>query len=89
MPNRERREYAVILSVEQYACGIGFDFNGADCPPSEQVASKNAPASACEKSQLIHCPPFLVELIMGRIFSIAVCVVVLLFIVFFIKLEGG
>jgi hypothetical protein len=56
IPNRERREKAVILSGGKYACGVGFPFNSANGAPSEQVASKNSATSACEKSQLIHTP---------------------------------
>jgi len=54
IPNRERRENAVILSGEQYACWVGGPFDGADGAPSEQVASEYSATSACEKSQLIH-----------------------------------
>jgi hypothetical protein len=54
IPNRERRENAVILSGDKYASCVGFPFNGADCSPSEQVASEYAATSACEKCQLIH-----------------------------------
>ena len=54
IPNRERRENAVILSLDKNACGVGSPFNSADCAPSEQVASENSSTSAREKSQLIH-----------------------------------
>ena len=53
IPNRERRENLVILSGAQYACGVGFPFNSADCPPSEEVPAEYASTSAREKSQLI------------------------------------
>jgi len=46
IPYRERRKNSVILSGEQYACGIGLDFDGADCPPSEQVSAENSPTNA-------------------------------------------
>jgi hypothetical protein len=48
IPNRERREKAVILSGDKYACGVGVEFDGADGSPSEQVAAENAATSACE-----------------------------------------
>lgn len=48
IPDRERRENAVILSGEQYACGIGVPLDGADGAPAEKVASEYAATSACE-----------------------------------------
>jgi hypothetical protein len=57
IPNRERREKAVILSGDEYACGIGFPLDGANGSPSEQVSAKNSATSACEKSQLIQINP--------------------------------
>jgi hypothetical protein len=54
IPNRERREHAVILSGEQYACWVGFPLDSADGSPSEQVAAEYSATSACEKCQLIH-----------------------------------
>jgi hypothetical protein len=57
IPNRERREKAVILSGEQYTCGVGLPLDGADGSPSEQVATKNASTSAREKCQLMHGSP--------------------------------
>jgi hypothetical protein len=48
IPNRERRENAVILSGDKYACGIGVDLDGADCPPSEEIASEYSSTSARE-----------------------------------------
>jgi hypothetical protein len=53
IPNRKRREKAVILSGAQYACWVGFPFNGADCAPAKQFSPKYSSTSACEKSQLI------------------------------------
>ena len=49
IPNRERREKAVILSGEQYACGIGFELDGTDSSDSKQFAAKYASTSAREK----------------------------------------
>ena len=46
--------HSTILSGEQYACGVGLDFNGADCSPSEDLATEYSSTSAREKSQLIH-----------------------------------
>jgi hypothetical protein len=54
IPNRERRENAVILSLGKYARGVGLALDGADDSPSKQVAAENAATSACEKSQLIQ-----------------------------------
>ncbi|WMB15593.1 hypothetical protein O4G19_01585 [Akkermansia muciniphila] len=49
IPNRARREYAVILAGEQYACGVGIEFDGADGSDAEQFASEYASTSAREK----------------------------------------
>jgi hypothetical protein len=57
IPNRERRENAVILSGDKYACGVGLPLNGADRSPSKEVPAKDASTSAREKCQLIHWPP--------------------------------
>jgi hypothetical protein len=57
IPNRERREKAVVLSGAQYACGVGFPFDGADGSPSKEFAPKDASTSAREKSQLIQRLP--------------------------------
>jgi hypothetical protein len=54
IPNRERRENAVILSGGKYASCVRFPLNSADCAPSEEVTSEYSSTSACEKSQLIH-----------------------------------
>jgi hypothetical protein len=54
IPNRERREKAVILSGAQYACWVWLPFDCADCSPSKELASEYSSTSACEKSQLIH-----------------------------------
>jgi hypothetical protein len=54
IPNREGREKSVVLSLGKNACGVGFPLDSADRAPSEEVSSKNAATSACEKSQLIH-----------------------------------
>lgn len=48
IPNREGREYAVILSGEQYARGIGLNLDSADGTPSEDCPSQNASTSARE-----------------------------------------
>jgi hypothetical protein len=57
IPNRERREKAVILSGAQYACWVGFPLDSADCSPSKEVSPKYSSTSAREKSQLIHSAP--------------------------------
>jgi hypothetical protein len=54
IPNRESREKAIVLSGAQYACWVGFPFNGADGSPPEELAPEYSSTSACEKSQLIH-----------------------------------
>jgi hypothetical protein len=48
IPNRERREKAVILSGGKYASCVGFPFDCADGSPSEQLSGQNSTASACE-----------------------------------------
>jgi hypothetical protein len=48
IPNRERREKAVILSGGKYTCGVGLALNGADGFPSEEFAAQYAATSACE-----------------------------------------
>jgi hypothetical protein len=48
IPNRERRENAVILSGGKYACGVGFALDGADGAPAEQVSTEYATTSARE-----------------------------------------
>jgi hypothetical protein len=48
IPNRERREKAVILSLGKYACGVWLPLNGADGSPSKQLAAENASTSARE-----------------------------------------
>jgi hypothetical protein len=48
IPNRERRENPVILSLCKNACGVGFPLDGAHCPPSENFPAPNASTSARE-----------------------------------------
>jgi hypothetical protein len=48
IPNRERRENAVILSGGKYASCVGFPFDGADSSPSEEVTPEYSSTSACE-----------------------------------------
>jgi hypothetical protein len=45
IPNRERREKAVVLSGDKYACGIGLPLNSTDGSPAEQLAAENASTS--------------------------------------------
>ena len=54
IPNRERREKAVILSGGKYASWVWLPLDGADCSPSEEMTSEYSSTSAREKSQLIH-----------------------------------
>jgi hypothetical protein len=51
IPDRERFENAVILSLHKYASGIGFDFDGADCAPSEEFSTEDTPAASCEECE--------------------------------------
>lgn len=51
IPNRERREKAVILSGDKNACGIGIEFDGADGSPSEEVAAEDAAPCSCEQCE--------------------------------------
>jgi hypothetical protein len=53
IPNWERREKSFILSGAQYACGIGFPLDCADCSPSEEVSAKNSATCSCEESEFI------------------------------------
>ena len=48
VPNRERRENAVILSGAQYASGVGVSFDGADSSPSKEMSAEYASTSARE-----------------------------------------
>nr|WP_246789179.1 hypothetical protein [Akkermansia glycaniphila] len=48
IPNRERRDRAVILPGGKDGGGIRIDLDGADGAPSEEVAAEYAAASACE-----------------------------------------
>lgn len=54
IPNWERWQTSVVLSGDQYACGISVVLNCRKRSPSEQVGRKNASTSARENSQLIH-----------------------------------
>jgi len=51
IPNRERREKAIILAGAQYACGIGVVFDGADGAPAEEVAAEYAATSPSEECE--------------------------------------
>jgi hypothetical protein len=62
IPNRERRENAVILSGGKNASWVGFPLDGADGSPSKQVSAKYSATSACEKSQLIHSASIYINL---------------------------
>jgi hypothetical protein len=48
IPNRERREKAVILSGGKYACGVGLPLDGADGSPAEHPPPEDASTSARE-----------------------------------------
>jgi hypothetical protein len=55
IPYRKRRENAIILSLCKYACGIGFDFNGAHGSPSKQLTSEDSASGPCEQRKLSQC----------------------------------
>jgi hypothetical protein len=48
IPDRERREYSVILSLGENSPAVGFDFNSTDSFPSEQFATEYSATSARE-----------------------------------------
>jgi hypothetical protein len=48
IPNREGLKRPVILSGEQYACGVGVELDGADGAPAEECAAEYASTSARE-----------------------------------------
>jgi putative intracellular protease/amidase len=48
IPNRERREKAVILSGDEYACGVGLALDSADGAPAKEFASEYSATSTCE-----------------------------------------
>jgi hypothetical protein len=54
IPNGERWNVPFILSLHESSCAVGVSLHGAHGPPPEQLASKNAASTACEKCQLIH-----------------------------------
>ena len=57
IPDRERRQKAVILSLAEYSSGIAVVFDSTDRPPSKEVSAKYSPTSSREKCQLIHIYP--------------------------------
>jgi hypothetical protein len=48
IPDREGFETSVVLPGDQNVPCVGIPFDGADCPPSEQLAAEYASTSACE-----------------------------------------
>jgi hypothetical protein len=54
IPNRERREKAVVLSLGKNSGGVWLPFNSADAAVSEHLPCKDASTSAREKMKLIH-----------------------------------
>jgi hypothetical protein len=58
IPNRERREKAVVLSLGKNSGGVGLPLNSADASVSEHLPCKQASTSAREKMKLIHFSPF-------------------------------
>ena len=51
IPNRERREKALILSGGKYSSGVGFPFDCTDGFPSKQFSAKDAATGPREESQ--------------------------------------
>jgi hypothetical protein len=54
IPYRERFQNLIVLSGGKYACGVGFQLDGAHCSPSKEFSPKYSSTSTREKSQLIH-----------------------------------
>jgi hypothetical protein len=48
VPDREGWQRSVVLSGHEHAPAVFFDFDGADCPPPEKMASKDSTPSARE-----------------------------------------
>ncbi len=57
IPDRERREAAVVLSCHEYVSTVWVEFDSADGAPSEQDPAEDASTSAREKCQLTHPAP--------------------------------
>jgi hypothetical protein len=57
IPNGERRQESVVLSLHQDACAVVVALDGADGSPSEEMPAENSSTSAREKSQLMHALP--------------------------------
>jgi hypothetical protein len=51
IPNRERRENAVILSGDKNACGVGVPLDGTDGSPSKEFASEYASTGPREERE--------------------------------------
>jgi hypothetical protein len=54
IPDRERRQGAIVLARNEYVAGVGLSFDGADRAPSMQMSTEDASTSAREKCQLTH-----------------------------------
>jgi hypothetical protein len=54
IPDRERRQAAVVLPSHEHAGCVGVPLHSAHGAPSKEFASEYSATSACEKSQLIH-----------------------------------
>ena len=57
IPNRERREGAIVLSCHKHGLGVWLPLDCADASVSKELASEDAATSACEKMKLIHVIP--------------------------------
>jgi hypothetical protein len=75
IPNRERREKTVVLSGAQYACGVGFPFDGADGSPSKELASKDAATGSGEQCKFTKS---IIALLINHVISCSVVVAMLL-----------
>jgi hypothetical protein len=57
IPNRERREAAVVLSGDKHGGRMSIAFDRADGSEPDDASAKNSATNAREKCQLIHGIP--------------------------------
>jgi len=51
IPDRERRQDSIVLARKQNVSGVGFELDGADGSPPEQVPAEDASARAREEGE--------------------------------------